>query len=353
MTLRSVLKRYVLPFVIIGQFYALIEYLISLGTTTPESFWLLVLRVFIVSVLLGTSIGLFDLGTRHHFTKRPFLYLVFLKAISYTLILSFWLIIGNGLWEVYANPQITFIEGTLIYINQPIYIINLTTIFGAILIFSSLAQINSLHRKGELLNFVTGRYHQPVEVERIFAFIDLIGSTTIAENLGNQKFGLFLKDYYSDITEPIRKTRAEIYQYVGDEIVLSWTPAAGLEDGNVINCIMGMAQTISDKSSYYESHYGYIPKFRSGVHLGRVLVTWVGELKKEILYIGDVMNTAKRIQEDCKRLHQDLLFSEEIAHGLHKLPGMTIQFMEQAIPRGKEKPVKLYTVMKDSIATMV
>ena len=224
------------------------------------------------------------------------------------------------------------------------YLINFSTIFGFILIYSSLVQINSLHRKGELLNFITGHYHQPREVEKIFAFIDLKGSTTMAETLGHQKFGHFLKDYYADITEPIRTTKAEIYQYVGDEIILSWELSTELEKNNAILCILGIQQVINNRRNSYQSRYGYVPKFRSTMHLGKVLVTWVGELKKEIVYIGDVMNTTARMQEDCKRLNRDFLVSKEIAESINGSPEVSVEFLETTVHRGKEKPVTLYAV---------
>ena len=340
-----------MPFFLIGLIFGSVEYLIRLATPTPDSFWPLIMRSSVMATILGATIGVFDIITRKHFTKRPFLYLVFLKAISYTLILSFWLIIGNGLWELYSDPQLTFQEGALMYMNKPIFLINLITIFGVILIYSSLIQINSLHRKGELLSFVIGRYHQPVEVERIFAFIDLKGSTGIAENLGHKRFGLFLKDYYSDITEPIRNSHAEIYQYVGDEVILSWAPATGRKNNKAIRCITELQQTITGRSSYYQDQYGYVPKFRTGMHVGKVLITWVGELKKEILYIGDVMNTTARIQEECKRLEQDFLISEEIVNGTGDVKSLNIKFEEQTVPRGKEKPVRLYSVNSVALAT--
>jgi adenylate cyclase len=334
---------YVIPIIIIGIFYGIVEFLIALNTETPEAFWPLMAKIFAITIPLGLSIGAFEIGLKTHFNQRPFLYLVLVKTLAYTLILSFWLSIINGFWQVIAEDR-TFWEGIIHYLNDPMYFINLSTIFLVVLIYSSLLQINSLHRKGELINFIAGRYHQPREIERIFAFIDLKGSTTIAESLGHKQFGMFLKDYYSDITEPVKNSKAEIYQYVGDEVILSWKPSTGLKDNNAVLCITDLQQVIKDRSSYYENQYGYIPQFRVGMHLGKVLVTWVGELKKEILYIGDVMNTTARIQEECKRLQQDFLISEEIAGDTKDINGIKVDFEEQTVPRGKEKPVRLYSV---------
>jgi len=327
---------------VLGVLFATVEYLVKLGSD-PQAFWPLIIRTIVFVAFMSTSIGVFDIAMKHHFNQRSFLYLVFLKALSYTLMISFWLCIINGFWQMIANQR-TFWGGVSHYLNDPMYFINMISIFGGLLIFSSLIQINSLHRKGELFNFVTGRYHQPVEVDRIFAFVDLKGSTSIAEKLGHYQFGLFLKDYYSDLTEPIRNTKAEISQYVGDEIILCWPPALGAKNHNAVRCIIEMQKVIEDRRDYYTKRYGHIPQFRTGMHSGRVLITWVGEVKKEILYIGDVMNTTARIQEDCKRLKQDFLVSEEIVDGLNSFSEVKIDFQEQTVPRGKEKDIRLYAV---------
>ena len=44
--------------------------------------------------------------------------------------------------------------------------------------------MNRLLGQHVLLNFVTGRYHQPRVEERVFLFIDMEGSTGFAERLG-------------------------------------------------------------------------------------------------------------------------------------------------------------------------
>jgi adenylate cyclase len=64
-------------------------------------------------------------------------------------------------------------------------------------------------------------------VKRIFLFIDLKSSTSIAESLGNLRYSEFLIDYYDDMTDAILMSKAEIYQYIGDEIVLTWSFARG------------------------------------------------------------------------------------------------------------------------------
>jgi adenylate cyclase len=185
-------------------------------------------------------------------------------------------------------------------------------------------------------------------VDRIFCFIDLKESTSIAEKLGHLQFAMFLRDYYSDISDALRRTAAQIYQYVGDEIVLSWSFPDGLRDNNLINCVFQMKKILNGVRQKYITAYGVYPQFRAGLHVGKVIVTWVGELKKEIVYIGDTVNTASRIQEDCKRLEKDFLISEDILKHIGSFGATRASFVEETIPRGRVSPVKLYSLEESS-----
>jgi adenylate cyclase len=79
-----------------------------------------------------------------------------------------------------------------------------------------------------LLKMILGRYRKPREEERVFMFLDLKSSTRIAEKLGHVLYSQLLQACFADVSQVVINTRAEIYQYVGDEIVLSWSMQEGL-----------------------------------------------------------------------------------------------------------------------------
>lgn len=326
-----------------GFVFATAEYLARLDSSDPQAYVPLLIRAMAVGVLLIFSAVVFEYSFRRRFVRKRFWYLVLVRAFFYTLMISVWLGLVNGVWLVISRG-FNFGVSVLNYYTHGAYFTNLPTIFLAILLLLGLYQINNLHRKGELLNYILGKYHEPREISRLFCFVDLKNSTTIAERLGHLQFGLFLKDYYADITDAIRQTQAEIYQYVGDEVILSWPMPTGLQDNNVIRCFFLMQALMDDLREKYVKKYGFYPQFKAGVHGGPIVVTWVGELKKEILYLGDVVNTTARIQEDCKRLGKDFLISEDVLQQLH-LPGdVRAEFVEETAPRGKEKRVRLYSL---------
>ena len=65
-------------------------------------------------------------------------------------------------------------------------------------------------------------------------FLDLDDSTTIAEKLDDLKYHTFVNEFFKDITQSILFTKGEIYQYVGDEIVVSWNMKKGLANSNCV-----------------------------------------------------------------------------------------------------------------------
>jgi adenylate cyclase len=92
----------------------------------------------------------------------------------------------------------------------------------ALLLSLFYSEISEFIGQNALISFFTGKYHEPVEEERIFMFLDMKSSTTIAEKLGHLNYFGFLREYYQCFTKAIIAYEGEIYQYVGDEIILSW-----------------------------------------------------------------------------------------------------------------------------------
>jgi class 3 adenylate cyclase len=72
-------------------------------------------------------------------------------------------------------------------------------------------------------------------------FLDLNDSTAIAARLGPVRFNDFKNDFFYDIAEPVLETRGQIYQYVGDEAVVTWTLDKGLRQGNCLRCVASTA----------------------------------------------------------------------------------------------------------------
>ena len=164
--------------------------------------------------------------------------------------------------------------------------------------------------------FLSGRYFRPRREERVFMFMDLKSSTTIAEQLGETRYFDFLNETFKTMTPGILAFKGEIYQYVGDEIVISWPKQTGLSNANCINTFYEMSGRLAKQGAYFDHHYGHIPQFKAGLHLGHVTAGEIGIVKREIVYSGDVLNTTARIQSMCNELGVRILASQQLVSAI-------------------------------------
>lgn len=194
-----------------------------------------------------------------------------------------------------------------------------------------------------LLNFFSGKYHQPKIEKRIFMFLDMKSSTTIAESLGHIKYFRLLDTYYNIMSDPIINSFGEVYQYIGDEIVISWKPDSGISEANCIKCFYDIRDRLNEQREVLLQEYGFEIGFKAGIHFGEVTIGEIGALKKEIVFIGDVLNTTARIQSLCKKLNTDLLISGAIKE---LLPHSNYQYSSKGKIEleGRNKKEELFSV---------
>jgi adenylate cyclase len=117
-------------------------------------------------------------------------------------------------------------------------------------------------------------------------FLDINSSTTIAERLGNTKYHDLLKEFFADVTSPIIENKGEIYQYVGDEIVVTWASGDQVQYWNCIKCFFEIKLHIERHREKYLSNYGLVPSFKAGIHYGKVTVGEIGIIKRDITCSG-------------------------------------------------------------------
>ncbi|WP_344928006.1 adenylate/guanylate cyclase domain-containing protein [Aquimarina addita] len=211
-------------------------------------------------------------------------------------------------------------------------------------VFSFIKIATEKFGKGVFLKMLLGRYRNPQEEKRIFMFLDLKDSTTIAENLGHFKYSQFIQDCFYDLNEVVPKYEAEIYQYVGDEAVLSWPYKKGLANNNCVDLFFAFQKEKQKKSEYYLQKYGILPVFKAGLHGGFLMVTEVGVIKKEIAYHGDVINTSARIQAECNSHKVQLLISEKLLQDLHLNTNLNVTFLGSVLLKGKQEEVNIHTI---------
>jgi len=205
-------------------------------------------------------------------------------------------------------------------------------------------QLNRMLGPGTLINLLLGRYHRPVTEDRIFMFLDLNDSTAIAARLGPVRFNDFKNDFFHDIAEPVLETRGQIYQYVGDEAVVTWTTERGLRQGNCLRCVFLVTERIHERKSRYLARYGIVPEFKAGLHGGPVVTAEIGDIKKDIVHSGDTVNTAARVEAQCRPLERRVLVSEALLSRCRVPEEFEIEDLGEHELRGRVEALRLYSI---------
>ncbi len=218
---------------------------------------------------------------------------------------------------------------------------------AALITFISL--INRLLGQKVLLNLFRGKYYRPVEEERILMFLDLKSSTTIAEKLGNRRFHMFLNRIFYEIASPVSDSGGEIYKYLGDGVIISWKPKKGLRNANCVRSFLQIGDIFRSNSLQYEQEFGFVPKFRCGMHIGTVVIGELGDFRKEIALLGDAVNTVARIENECSLREVDCIVSGILLDQLALPESCRVESLGTIELKGKDERVELFSVRYDSM----
>ncbi|HEX9740703.1 MAG TPA: adenylate/guanylate cyclase domain-containing protein [Ignavibacteriaceae bacterium] len=346
-----------------GIFFTVIEYLLiypassidNIQTLTSEvhissyDFGRSVAVTIVAAIIAGLSIGSFEIFYfQNRFRKKSFSYTVFIKSLVYSFAMIMLIVTGLFLDQSFSADKSIFhpdvAKGVIIYLSGTgvwAFVIHWTAVIILTQIF---LQVSDSFGYGVLHNFILGRYNKPKEESRIFMFLDIRSSTTIAEKLGHIKYHNLLNDFIDDINDSIIFSKGEIYQYIGDEVTVSWTMKNGIENENCLKCFFSIVDEMQRKSSRYLEKYGLVPEFKAGLHCGNVTIGEVGVIKKEIVFTGDVLNTTARIQELCNTYNVRLLVSKKLIDLLQIENRYLIKAIGEITLRGKSAKDILYSM---------
>ncbi len=309
--------------------------------TAVSGFKSVLLSAIFLGLFYGAVLGVTDYFLdKRIFRKKPLGKIILFKTIVSLFVLMFLLaFIRYILFPAISPESFLFSDRSWGYV---FYILLVYYFFMNILI-SFINQVNKKFGPGVLIPLLLGKYRNPREEERIFMFMDLKSSTTMAEKLGHIKYSSFIRDCFLDINQVLLPHHAEVYQYVGDEIVVTWRAEEGLRDFASIRFYFACKKQLSERSEYYSEQYGFVPHFKAGMHIGKVTAVEIGEVKRDIAYHGDILNTAARIQSVCNDYNKSLLISEVLLRTVGSNPFIT-ESLGGVYLKGKTLEVRIVSV---------
>ena len=295
--------------------------------------------ILISGSIAGIEIFLLREGTSMKRGLRlPFVAVVLLKTLAYAGIVSI---------VVVGAPQLAKIFPGLLRptpLDRHTELITIGFSMMMTLVFVIILQAASLVGRRTFRNLVMGRYRQPRAERRFFLFVDVIGSTAIAERLGPLQAHRFLAAVFSATAEPIAVSRGEIYQYVGDEIVITWTEADGRLDARPLRCFFLMEEALRGLNDSFRAQFAAEPGLRGALHLGEVIAGEVGEQRRAIVYHGDVMNTASRLEQATRDLGCRFIASTTAVESCLEKNDFQLKDLGELALRGRRQPIRAFAV---------
>lgn len=320
------------------------------GPRPDQNLWRDLVIAVLITVGAGVPMATSDvLVLSRRMRRKPYGIALMTSTIFYlvcmVLFVSLAVLVILGLEKDLSVTDPVVLSEFAVFVTSPRFLMTLLYWGGVILLSLFILKVSEKFGHRVMLHLLTGRYHQPKEEERIFMFLDLRSSTTIAERLGHIRYSQFIQDCFFDLTDVAVRHRAQIYQYVGDEVVLSWNAGSGAKSARCLRLFFEYEAVLEARAAYYRSAYGILPTFKAGLNAGAVTAAEVGEIKKELAFHGDVLNVAARIQAKCNEVGERLLASQAVKDLVGEDSGFNFARIGELELRGKAERVAVFRVV--------
>ena len=276
--------------------------------------------------------------------QRPFLVPLALKAVIYTAVIV--AVVGGQLGPRVALLAVDAPTARLMAEQYRNLQVGLLATFAAYitLLLIMLRQMAQIVGERTARSIALGRYHRPITEERFFLFIDIVGSTPVAEKLGALSVHRYLNRIFQEAADPIDDSRGEVYQYVGDEIVITWLVAEGRAGARPLACLFAIEAALAAAAPAFEREFGTVPRLRAALHAGEVVTGEAGGSRRAIVFHGDVMNATSRIENLTRSLGHPFLVSEDALARMEGTQAYALTDLGPQELRGKQAPVRVFAV---------
>jgi adenylate cyclase len=284
-----------------------------------------------------------DFGRR--LFARPFLVVVLGKAAAYLAVVG--LVIGGRLGPQVAAfaaspeaaPQLAAQAAAAFPRDLLIVIASLITVL--LVLLRHAAQIVG---ERSFRDIMSGRYHRPRAEERFFLFVDVVGSTPVAERLGPLAVHRYLDRVFQVASDAVDTHDGEVFQYVGDEMVVTWTVEEGRIEARPLACLFAVESALCLEARTFEREFGTVPTIRAALHAGEVVTGEIGGSRRAIVFHGDVMNVTSRIESATRTLARNYLVSEVALARMQDCGRYALEDLGPQRLRGREGLIRVYGV---------
>ena len=286
--------------------------------------------------LSGWAVHLYFTSRGSEWVRRwPLAVEIAVQSLAMAIVVA---IVAVGLQAVLYDPSI---EAEWLIAGFP-RIVGITFVMSVVI--GAVFEMTRLVGSRVLLSVILGRYRRPRREERVLLFLDLVGSTSLAESMGELRMHDLLTRFFFDIDKAILAYGGEVHAYVGDEVIVTWRLAGKMSERRYLDCFFAIQDRIAERADLYRREFGLVPNFRAGLHAGPVVISECGDSRRQVAYFGDTMNVTARLQEYCKEVGCTLLVSADLLRLARPGSDLVVKAMGPTQLRGRAAAVEVFAV---------
>lgn len=247
----------------------------------------------------------------------------------------------------------------------------------AIVIIVGLVIIYSIHRTIQMLrsledskqrSLILSRYFSPEIVKEITATPDIVQSghrqkvtilfadirdfTPLSESISPDELVAFLAEFREQMTQVIFASGGSIDKFIGDAIMATFgtprpSPLAGKDSSNAVTSALGMGERLDAINADRKARQLEPIRIGIGIHSGEAIVGNIGKGNLlEYSVIGDTVNTASRIEDQCKIQGTDIIISSAVYSELDEKVKSTLRVspLGPTQVKGKKEALQLFAI---------
>ncbi len=163
--------------------------------------------------------------------------------------------------------------------------------------------------------------------------------TQLAELLTPEALSSYMHDYYEHLFKPVRAHGGIISDVVGDAMLAIWSAREPESQLRRQACEAALEALDAGQAP----HSSIDLRTRIGLHAGEIMLGNIGALDHyEYRAVGDIVNTASRIEGLNKQLGTSLLVSETVLSGLD---GFVSRVLGAFLMVGKKKAIVIHELL--------
>lgn len=325
---------------LVGYSYTFLVYTSQEGA--QGSVWMGIAIGVVISGLSSSFESLFVGEPSSKIRSMPFLYSLIIRMIVHTTIILITILCVQYIYFVLTGIQILE-ENNL---SSLLTDIGFSFVFLGIIIF--IFQMRNFIGGKTLTSLVLGRYNSPQVEQRIFMVLDVVGSTSAAQKIGDTNFHKFLNELFILMDQPIHKFDGEIHSYVGDAILAVWPLDKSPEKNErIFKAIQSIQQICILNQNAMLEKFNVLPEISISVHAGPVAIGETGHRKRQITYLGNALNLTFRLEGVAKKegLPSRFIISDNLLKSCQLPSGLKAVSIGAHRVKGVDEPINLSALL--------